>query len=364
MLVVLQGTCCSTQLDASGLCCLSGYVDECGVCDGDGSSCAFDIYLTATGLNGTTASAASANTSSTSEQQQQPPIPSSTSIPIGRSMDSTWQLATVAAIQQVLTKANVGTSFDVVAVWLAGPNSTSSSNDGIITGPTVPVARRRQLAAKVDTSKHLQQATAASDSPSRRSNLQTARESGMCSAGGGLGDGRTCQSAGASIDALMDLKHVGTSTVSASSKGATSSSAAGAQHGRELQQQGVPGATTGSPAAPASLLVGVRASAKNSSTSTSANLQLITLLELLSAAIAQPTPPAAEGTTAPAQPGAVALVGVQHMERMGLCGNGICEVGEQALQDSWGLHQMTTQGPCPQVRLYNGWISPSHLLTR
>jgi hypothetical protein len=31
--------CCQGVLDASGICCESGVLDDCGVCDGDHSSC-------------------------------------------------------------------------------------------------------------------------------------------------------------------------------------------------------------------------------------------------------------------------------------------------------------------------------------
>lgn len=40
-----QGACCSTLLDAAGRCCRSGAVDECGLCDGDGTSCSLRMQL-------------------------------------------------------------------------------------------------------------------------------------------------------------------------------------------------------------------------------------------------------------------------------------------------------------------------------
>lgn len=39
------GACCATLLDADGQCCASGAVDECGVCNGMGTSCAIDMSL-------------------------------------------------------------------------------------------------------------------------------------------------------------------------------------------------------------------------------------------------------------------------------------------------------------------------------
>lgn len=36
---------CHTVLDASGNCCKSGYLDDCGVCDGDSSSCGAQIEI-------------------------------------------------------------------------------------------------------------------------------------------------------------------------------------------------------------------------------------------------------------------------------------------------------------------------------
>ena len=41
----LQGTCCPGPLDQSGTCCASGFVDECGVCDGDSTSCSLALSL-------------------------------------------------------------------------------------------------------------------------------------------------------------------------------------------------------------------------------------------------------------------------------------------------------------------------------
>ena len=47
-LFALGYRCCnSTVLDGGGFCCLSGLLDECGVCDGDGSSCQLHVVLTA-----------------------------------------------------------------------------------------------------------------------------------------------------------------------------------------------------------------------------------------------------------------------------------------------------------------------------
>ncbi|PNH11434.1 A disintegrin and metalloproteinase with thrombospondin motifs 7 [Tetrabaena socialis] len=43
--VDVQGLCCATRLDQHGLCCASGLTDECGVCDGDGTSCALRLQL-------------------------------------------------------------------------------------------------------------------------------------------------------------------------------------------------------------------------------------------------------------------------------------------------------------------------------
>ena len=39
------------MLDGGGYCCLSGMLDECGVCDGDGSSCQLHIVVTTQVLN-------------------------------------------------------------------------------------------------------------------------------------------------------------------------------------------------------------------------------------------------------------------------------------------------------------------------
>jgi len=41
----MQGVCCASVLDAAGLCCPSGGLDECGVCDGDGTSCSLHLRL-------------------------------------------------------------------------------------------------------------------------------------------------------------------------------------------------------------------------------------------------------------------------------------------------------------------------------
>jgi hypothetical protein len=80
-------------------------------------------------------------------------------------------------------------------------------------------------------------------------------------------------------------------------------------------------------------------------------LELITLSESFTAELSKISQQlgATPGASSAAQD--VVLLAVQHMERMGVCGNGICEVGEQPLQDSWNLHQKSAQGPCPQVRV-------------
>ncbi|GMH42184.1 hypothetical protein BSKO_10103 [Bryopsis sp. KO-2023] len=41
--VDVLGQCCSTILDGGGVCCSSARIDECGVCDGDGSSCHLEV---------------------------------------------------------------------------------------------------------------------------------------------------------------------------------------------------------------------------------------------------------------------------------------------------------------------------------
>lgn len=43
----LQGTCCAGVLDALGSCCTSSFLDECGICDGDGTSCRLMVRLLA-----------------------------------------------------------------------------------------------------------------------------------------------------------------------------------------------------------------------------------------------------------------------------------------------------------------------------
>jgi hypothetical protein len=44
------------------------------------------------------------------------------------------------------------------------------------------------------------------------------------------------------------------------------------------------------------------------------------------------------------------LIGnVTLMERLGVCGNGICEVGERHLQDGWGAAIHMADVPCPEV---------------
>ncbi|GIL71818.1 hypothetical protein Vretifemale_2289, partial [Volvox reticuliferus] len=45
VVVDVQGTCCRTALDQYGVCCASGLLDECGVCDGDGTSCVLRLQL-------------------------------------------------------------------------------------------------------------------------------------------------------------------------------------------------------------------------------------------------------------------------------------------------------------------------------
>ena len=44
----LQGQCCAGLLDQSGACCSSGNIDECGICEGDGSTCAATIVIQVT----------------------------------------------------------------------------------------------------------------------------------------------------------------------------------------------------------------------------------------------------------------------------------------------------------------------------
>ena len=42
---ILQGICCPGPVGQSGHCCSSGFVDECGVCDGDASSCSIILSV-------------------------------------------------------------------------------------------------------------------------------------------------------------------------------------------------------------------------------------------------------------------------------------------------------------------------------
>ena len=43
-----SGACCNTKLDSSGVCCQSGMVDACGVCDGLSTSCATQVSMEVT----------------------------------------------------------------------------------------------------------------------------------------------------------------------------------------------------------------------------------------------------------------------------------------------------------------------------
>ncbi|KAK3261623.1 hypothetical protein CYMTET_29478 [Cymbomonas tetramitiformis] len=45
LLVDVKGVCCTTATDEAGLCCISGSIDGCGVCDGDESTCATSVQM-------------------------------------------------------------------------------------------------------------------------------------------------------------------------------------------------------------------------------------------------------------------------------------------------------------------------------
>lgn len=283
----------------SGACCQSGFVDECGVCDGDSSSCQLNLILR---------------------------------LPVTALASSSWQAALQALVEAAVAAAHAPAKV-VAAVQLA---EGSGDGDGVPLGAVRVLQEGGQEGVG-------QAAELISNGPAGTAGPAPVAQDGGVSEGPAQ-EGGYCErrSHPGSWEGSLDAAGVGgsiaCSPASRRALQAVSSPPAAADNSTQ--------ANTTTAAVQVQLAFAASAAAAAASMPGAA-LQPFTLTALasplLAALQAQLANSSAIGGAAAAGPR------VTLMERMGVCGNGVCEVGERQLQDAWGASLHVADAPCPQV---------------
>lgn len=287
----VQGACCSSVLDALGTCCLSGAVDECGVCDGDSTSCSLHLRLLMQ-------------------------LPNNTDITPGAAASSTWRAGLVtmlqSAYQQVQAAAAMQQQLQVLQVSAKWALTAAAANQ------LLP-SRHLLSVDEVDPS------TAA---PPEHSSL-CPRQS--------------------EDNSLFISSSICSSESSARQQTAPDNAAAAEpSSARRLQAAAV--LASGWQAAMVEVSVALPSNA-GSSFGANAGAEGMGVLQLgyalVSELLLQTDPgqaPAGDGSAE------LQLQEVLLVQRLGVCGNGLCEVGERALLNAAAEAIKEAAAPCPQVR--------------
>lgn len=317
----MQGTCCSGVLDALGSCCASGALDECGVCDGDGTSCTLRLRLLAqlpAGTNITDAYMPAAEASSS----------------------ATWQLGLQQLLEVALLKQSNRVQLQVEQIDAAW--APAAVNAAVAQAAQTKISRHLMD----DTSAHSNQCELQPSQclPEPPVVLQTFSNS--------------CQHA-TSADSSSPCSEETPRDV----MGAAASPALPTATARQLldvaewraayvevvlpppQVEAPPESGTVTFGEPLGLSTAALGSA------------LIAGIESQAASVTSRVAGSSVPTNIQANSGlqSLRLLQVLLVERAGVCGNGICEVGERVLltADNGTLHEATS--PCPQVTKQH-WI--------
>ena len=313
------------MLDAYGLCCTSGAVDECGVCDGDGTSCSLHIRLLLQVTQGTVINGTGT------------PVLGG---PTGSSAASTALVSWAqAAIQQAATPNSVAgapqpelQATQVAAKWAAADMSACNSSC-----TTQPVITRHLMAGGGD-------------------NDQGASPSSLCDASGkpgGLPADPSQASSGVQCPSPAPSSSR-TESVSLPPDDAEAGSAA-----RHLQQAA--GAVEG-PAVQLDIVLtptnlvqlassaGASAVAAASGSRSQWSAGMLGVGQVLAVGLEQQASGSGTGGIGQAAGGtSPQLLRVMLVQRLGVCGNGVCEVGERQLLNSEGEVLQEADTPCAQV---------------
>lgn len=306
ILLAAQGVCCASVLDAYGLCCTSGALDECGVCDGDGTSCHLHLRLLLQVQQGTNITDAAAPNNAAASMQL-----------------ASW---TEAAIQQALVSS---TSTSTVQLHPAQVEAKWSAVD---TGPTVTDTS----AVKPPAARHLQTVD--------QHDRQDIHHTKLCAQGSDVG-----QDCGSALQPPVECPtHDPFELKGARSCSKGNSAEAESRHSSNRHlQQATNTATNGTRLVQLDIVlmsanVGPLAGSGPASGAGLLGIghQLVSGLEQQAA---NDTGGQAAGVAGPQ------LLRVMLVQRVGVCGNGLCEVGERELKNADGGILQEAIAPCAQV---------------
>jgi hypothetical protein len=324
VLAVMQGVCCSSMLDAYGLCCTSGAVDECGVCDGDGTSCSLHIRLLLQVTQGTVINGTGT------------PVLGG---PTGSSAASTALVRWAqAAIQQAATPNSVaGTpqlelqATQVAAKWAAAVVSARNSS-----GTTQPVTTRHLMAGGGDEQ---------GASPSSLCDA-SAKPVGLPADPSHASSGVQCPSPAPSSSSTESVS-LPPDDAEAGPAARHLQQAAGAAEGPAVQLDIV---LTPTNLVQLASSAGASAMAAASGSSSQWSAGMLGLGQVLAVGLEQQAPGSGTGGAGQAAGYTSAqLLRVMLVQRLGVCGNGVCEVGERQLLNSEGEVLQEADTPCAQV---------------
>lgn len=341
----LQGACCASILDAAGVCCPSGAVDECGVCEGNGGTCGLHLRL----LVGLPANASSAGSGATVSSP-------GASVSITQQVSAWAQSLLQSALQQAGYPADQVAQLRVEklsAVWAA-------VNDINITTPSA--------------ARHLTQFGGHVSSTNGGSLVGSLGEASSGTVAQGGPSASTTIPSTETLGArpqpgyLPPLCEAGTAPAAAPPEAASSLLAAKracsrlpqdeTEHpslgpGRRLQQalSYLPAVLDVVIDTRSVVLDNMHPAGQGQSSSTFGFLSSGTLgLGVLLATNVEAAAAAATSTgQAAAQTDSLLLIQVLLAQRLGVCGNGVCEVGERTLTNDGGGVLQQAMAPCPQV---------------
>jgi hypothetical protein len=314
LLLLLQGACCASVLDAYGLCCPSGAVDECGVCDGAGASCSLHLRLLLQLPQGSTISGAG-----------MPLYGGLTGSSVASPQLAAWvQTAILAAVP----RSTIGGSgqlrlqpTQVSAKWTtAAPPAASQSSQ-----PVPPVTTRHLLTGAGGGGGASAASLCDAASRTEREALASAADDSSVSAG------VVCPSP------------------SPTRNGGNSDSAAptSPDTGRHLQQASI--ADTGSAVQLDAVLTPGDVLQLTHGALSTASFGLLGVGQLLASGLEQQVASSSSSSNnGPAAAGDPQLLRVMLVQRVGVCGNGVCEVGERQLLNSEGDVLQEAAAACVQ----------------
>lgn len=317
---VVQAVCCAGIVDAIGDCCASGTLDECGVCDGDGTSCRLTLRLLVQVPAGTNITD---NFTPATE---------------GTSSAAPWQLAVQQLLQPTLSKLSTSVQLQLQSI---GAESASASLVAAA-GQATETKISRDLLAVEDAT-----AAASAVCPDDGSQSFAGRMATPDAAAYGTSAcSNNCQQSAAAI--VTAAAEVAAGATVATARQLLDTTNWLAAYVNVVLMPAVAPASPGASASSARNALSISVSSVGSSLVVDLEAQSISATSRLAGTSGSSSIPS--GSSSPA----LQLLRVLMAERVGVCGNSVCEVGERPLLTPNGdlLHVATS--PCPQVRVRQG----------